>query len=161
MTGWSYPLRNATCFKVSWSISATIYPPKEEPWILNRYNVSESFLGFVGYHWRFIKHFAKISRPLYDMLKGWSGGKKRCNLQKQRVFLCEGEYQRAVDILVNSCCTLLSSHLLTTLNLSLFHTDASGHGFRCSPASSSGWQAETNSLCQSKSVSVGKISSCP
>ena len=36
----------------------------------------QSILGFVGYYSRFIQNFSKVSRPLYELLKGL-GCKKR------------------------------------------------------------------------------------
>lgn len=36
----------------------------------------KSFLGFAGYYRRFIKHYAKIARPLNDLTAGYLPPKK-------------------------------------------------------------------------------------
>ena len=88
----------------------------------------QSFLGFVGYHRRFIKDFAKISRPLDDLLKGSGGGKKRSKVQKQRVFVWGDEQQRAFDTLVDACCNTPVLAFADYTKPFIVHTDASSHG---------------------------------
>ena len=66
-----------------------------------------SFLGFVGYYRRFIKDFSKISRPLYELLKG-SGCNKKEQRHKPSVaskdFVWQKQQQLAFEKLVGMCC---------------------------------------------------------
>ena len=62
-----------------------------------------SFLGFTGYYRFFIKNFARIARPLNDLLIGHGTfrkikGKKRPNIRKVP-FIWEDAQQKAFDTL--------------------------------------------------------------
>ena len=91
----------------------------------------QSFLGFVGYYRRFIKDFSKISRPLYELLKG-SG----CNKKKQRRkpsvaskdFAWQEQQQLAFDKLVGMCCEAPVLAYADYTKPFIVHTDASMEG---------------------------------
>jgi transposase InsO family protein len=84
------------------------------------------FLGFVGYYRRFIKGFARIARPLHDLLQD-SGGPKR---KKSKIgsFVWGATQQVAFEQLVEACC---SAPILGFADFSSpfhLHTDASLDG---------------------------------
>ena len=91
----------------------------------------QSFLGFVGYYRRFIKTFSKVSRPLYELLKG-SG----CNKKKQRrkpsvaskEFIWQEQQQLAFDKLVSMCCEAPVLAYADYTKPFIVHTDASMEG---------------------------------
>ena len=91
----------------------------------------QSFLGFVGYYRRFIKNFSKVSRPLYELLKG-SG----CNKKKQRrkpsvaskEFIWQEQQQLAFDKLVSMCCEAPVLAYADYTKPFIVHTDASMEG---------------------------------
>ena len=66
-----------------------------------------SFLGFVAYYRRFIKDFSKISRSLYELLKG-SGCNKKEQRHKPSVaskdFVWQKQQQLVFEKLVGMCC---------------------------------------------------------
>ena len=45
------------------------------------YTGIKSFVGLVGHYRRFIKGFAEIAAPLYDLISGDNSGKKRESVQ--------------------------------------------------------------------------------
>ena len=87
------------------------------------------FLGFAGYYRRFIKGFAKIARPLNNLLIGQPTKSKRSEKSlKKMPFRWEAEHQEAFEALVNQ---LVNPPILAYANYDLpftLHTDASGSG---------------------------------
>ncbi|MCG7878320.1 MAG: hypothetical protein JAY78_18545, partial [Candidatus Thiodiazotropha taylori] len=90
-----------------------------------------SFLGFTGYYRKFIKNYAKIARPLNDLLIGHctSGkGKKTKSKLKKSPFIWEEKQQEAFEILKEK---LTSPPVLAYADYTLpfkLHTDASTTG---------------------------------
>ena len=87
------------------------------------------FLGFAGYYRRFIKGFAKIARPLNNLLIGQPTKSKRSEkILKKLPFKWEDEHQEAFEALVKQ---LVNPPILAYANYDLpftLHTDASGSG---------------------------------
>ena len=96
-------------------------------------NISQlqSFLGFVGYYRRFIKDFSKVSRPLYEMLKG-SGCNKKKQKRKQssqsKKFVWQEQHQLAFDKLISMCCNAPVLAYADYTKPFIVHTDASMGG---------------------------------
>ena len=87
-----------------------------------------AFLGFTGYYRRFIKDFAKIARPLNDMLIGHSNNKKGKSKTKKTPFIWNDRHQHAFETLKDK---LLSPPILAYADYRIpfkVHTDACGTG---------------------------------
>ena len=86
------------------------------------YTKVKSFVGLVGHYWCFIKGFAKIAAPLYDLTGGDNKDKK-----SEHVNLSP-EAREAIDCLKAAC---LLAPILAFLDFNkpfLLETDASGRG---------------------------------
>ena len=64
---------------------------------LTTYTGIKSFVGLVGHYRRFIKGFAKIATPLYDLISGDNSGKKRESVQ------LTPEVENAFQVLKEAC----------------------------------------------------------
>ena len=99
----------------------------------------QSFFGFVGYYRRFIKDFSKVSRPLYEMLKG-SGCNKKKQKRKQssqsRKFVWQEQHQLAFDKLISMCCDAPVLAYADYTKPFIVHTDASMGGLGAVPLQS-------------------------
>ena len=91
-----------------------------------------SFLGFTGYYRRFIKNYARIARPLNDLLVGHSTAKKDKASKKPRAkkipFVWTESQQTAFETLKEK---LTNPPVLAFANYCLpfqLHTDASTTG---------------------------------
>lgn len=84
------------------------------------------FLGFTGFYRRFVKDFAKIAKPLHDLLKGSDGPTKR--KKRKSVFRWQEQEQMAFDRLIDACC---STPILAYADYGkpfVLHTDACSSG---------------------------------
>ena len=89
---------------------------------LDTYTKVKSFVGLIGHHWCFIKGFAKIAAPLYDLTSGDNKDKK-----SEHVDLSP-EAQEAFDRLKATC---LQAPILAFPDFNkpfLLETDASRRG---------------------------------
>jgi len=87
------------------------------------------FLGFIGFYRRFIQDFAKIARPLHNLLGGPI--KKRRGKQKhkpQPVFHWGQTEQEAFEQLIHRCCTAPVLAYADYNKPFIVHTDASKDG---------------------------------
>ena len=94
---------------------AECLPPKT-------YTDIKSFVGLVGHYRQFIKGFAKIAAPLYDLISGENSGKK-----KESVELTP-EAEKAFEVLKDAC---MQAPILSFPDFNkpfLLETDASGKG---------------------------------
>ena len=89
----------------------------------------QRFLGFVGFHRRFIKDLSKVAKPLTDMLRGQNCTRKRRGRLKAQIPFCWGEVQQnAFDTLIYLCTTTpVLGYADYTLPF-LLHVDASTKG---------------------------------
>ena len=86
------------------------------------YTGIKSFVGLVGHYRRFIKGFANIAAPLYDLISG-----DNCSKKKESVELTP-EVEEAFKVLKDAC---LQAPILSFLDFNkpfLLETDASGKG---------------------------------
>jgi len=97
-------------------------------------NVDEvrKYLGFVGYFRKYVKDYAKIAKPLNDLLAGHGKPSNRRNGKKPKktsTWKWEREHQEAFEILIDR---LASPPILAYPDFKgsefLIHTDASGRG---------------------------------
>ena len=89
---------------------------------LDTYTKVKSFVGLVGHYRHFIKGFAKIAAPLYDLTSGDNKNKKSEHIN------LSPEALEAFDCLKAAC---LQAPILASLDFNkpfLFETDASGRG---------------------------------
>ena len=86
------------------------------------YTGIKSFVGLVGHYRRFIKGFAQITAPLYDLISGDNSGKKKESVQ------LTPEAENAFQVLKEAC---LQAPILSFPDFTkpfLLETDASGKG---------------------------------
>ena len=86
------------------------------------YTGIKSFVGLVGHYRRFIKGFAQIAAPLYDLISGDNSGKKKESVQ------LTPEVENAFQVLKEAC---LQAPILSFPDFTkpfLLETDASGKG---------------------------------
>ena len=86
------------------------------------YTGIKSFVGLVGQYHRFIKGFAKIAAPLYDLISGDNSGKKKESVQ------LTPEAKNTFQVLKETC---LQAPILSFPDFTkpfLLETDASGKG---------------------------------
>ena len=89
---------------------------------LTTYTGIKSFVGLVGHYRRFIKGFAKIAAPLYDLISGDNSGKKKESVQ------LTPEVENTFQVLKEAC---LQAPILSFPDFTkpfLLETDASGKG---------------------------------
>lgn len=87
------------------------------------------FLGFSGYYRRFVKDYAKIARPLTDLLAGQRTSKARGRRKQEAIPWRWGEEQQQAFETLKACLT--SPPVLAYADYEkpfILHTDASGHG---------------------------------
>ena len=82
----------------------------------------KSFVGLVGHYHRFIKGFAKIATPLYDLISGDNSGKKKESVQ------LTPEVEDAFQVLKEACLQAPILPFPDFDKLFLLETDASGKG---------------------------------
>ena len=93
-------------------------------------NITElrSFLGFAGYYRRFVEGYAKIAKPLNDLLIGHCTNRKSKRKRSPQPFSWGPQQQQAFDMLVNK---LTTPPILAYADYKLpfiLNIDASGDG---------------------------------
>ncbi len=90
------------------------------------------FLGFTGFYRRFVKNYSKVSRPLYDLLKGDPTAgkvkKKSRNVAKPVPFVWGAPQQEAFDRLIELLTTAPTLAYADFSQPFILHTDASQTG---------------------------------